>query len=403
MRRVRPWAVKLQRRHLQTAVLEKYAMRQARRKTINALQQPAVVTRELLFESANFVREELPIRLAHRIIEMQQLPYGILTTRSLFRVYQLYSEAFSACTEFPAIADEDVETEFSNLLGTLVAGSSEVVHHVSVGVRNAVYKGRRLRLFEELRLQDWIESLLTSRVGRRVLAEQHIALHSCFHGQNKTPESTTDIGFSGVIDLQCDVRQCITRAIDACTKVCRGNYEIAPNVHLSGQENVYLPFISAHLEYIVFELLKNGMRASVEHHCRRGGTIRTNKTIPPLSIFIAEGPSEVTIRISDAGGGISADAQKNMFLYGYTTVNNEDYEDSNDNAHDKKPLGNVLSERGNVAKASPMAGLGFGLPLSRLYARYFGGDVKVVSLGGYGTDVYVQLDRTGDVLEKIEI
>jgi pyruvate dehydrogenase kinase 2/3/4 len=36
-----------------------------------------------------------------------------------------------------------------------------------------------------------------------------------------------------------------------------------------------------------------------------------------------------------------------------------------------------------------MAGLGFGLPMSRLYAQYFGGDVSFSSMEGYGSDVLV--------------
>lgn len=31
-----------------------------------------------------------------------------------------------------------------------------------------------------------------------------------------------------------------------------------------------------------------------------------------------------------------------------------------------------------------MAGYGYGLPISRCYARYFGGDVQIISMEGYG-------------------
>ena len=76
------------------------------------------------------------------------------------------------------------------------------------------------------------------------------------------------------------------------------------------------------------------------------------------------------LQISDQGGGIQRRKLDLVFQYMYSTA--------------PQPA------RSDVASA-PLAGYGYGLPLSRLYARYFQGDIVLNSFEGYGTDAIIYL------------
>jgi len=95
----------------------------------------------------------------------------------------------------------------------------------------------------------------------------------------------------------------------------------------------------------------------------------------------------VTIRIRDRGGGIRPDVLPHIWSYAFTTFCEAD----------EVPGGNTIMGRitGAATGGSSIAGLGYGLPLSRAYAEYFGGGIAVESLYGWGTDVYLRLKGVG--------
>ena len=72
--------------------------------------------------------------------------------------------------------------------------------------------------------------------------------------------------------------------------------------------------------------------------------------LPPIKVIVSEGKEDITIKISDEGGGIPRSGVGLVWTYMYTTMTGqgiqEDFTDSDFKA--------------------PMAGFGYGLPLSRL-------------------------------------
>jgi pyruvate dehydrogenase kinase 2/3/4 len=71
------------------------------------------------------------------------------------------------------------------------------------------------------------------------------------------------------------------------------------------------------------------------------------------------------MQVSDEGGGIPRSGLPRIFTYLYSTAKNPPDMDC-------------------PSEGVTMAGYGYGLPISRLYARYFGGDLQIISMEGYG-------------------
>jgi hypothetical protein len=117
----------------------------------------------------------------------------------------------------------------------------------------------------------------------------------------------------------------------------------------------------------------------------QGGDASSKAPMTPVRVVIVKGAAEVTIKVSDEGGGIPRSTMARIFKFTHST-SRQDYE-------------------GNTDFATVEAGIkhmrGFGLPLARIYARYFGGELTLKSMEGYGLDAYLYLPRLGDACENL--
>jgi len=118
-----------------------------------------------------------------------------------------------------------------------------------------------------------------------------------------------------------------------------------PPVQLICPKKLTFAYVPGHLSHICFELLKNSLRAVVERY-----GVDNEDNFPPIKVIVVEGKEDITIKISDEGGGIARSAIPLIWTYMYTTMESQGI-DNNFQASDFK---------------APMAGFGYGLPLSRL-------------------------------------
>jgi pyruvate dehydrogenase kinase 2/3/4 len=74
-------------------------------------------------------------------------------------------------------------------------------------------------------------------------------------------------------------------------------------------------YVPSHLHHMLFELLKNSMRAVVERYSE------LDDDFPEIRLVVAEGAEDITIKISDEGGGIPRSGMPLIWTYMYTTAN----------------------------------------------------------------------------------
>lgn len=223
-------------------------------------------------------------------------------------------------------------------------------------------------------VQDHLSAFYMSRIGVRLLIGQYLALKG----------SPLEKNFIGMVNQKTSPYEIAMSAIHDASYICTRTHGDAPDVTIHGRTDLTFPYVPSHISYILVELLKNSMRAIVEFH----GV----DNMPPIRIVIADGEKneDVVIKVSDEGGGIPRSHMNRIWSYLFTTA-------------DPAILEGMLLDQEEVRDFDmqiPLAGLGYGLPIARNYARYFGGDLSIMSMEGYGTDSFIYLSRLTDRILK---
>ncbi|KAM5348468.1 hypothetical protein ACJ41O_008292 [Fusarium nematophilum] len=389
-----------------------------------------------LLSSANFALSLLPVRLAHRIQALRNLPYIVVANPNISRIYNNYLHSLSillpywhATREGRPISNTEDEVRFTNVLAELVATHTDTIPILAKGFLEC----RRYISPEEV--TRFLDKHLRARIGTRLIAEQHIALH--FSSQphfdpDASPTPCTEApSYIGVIDTALRPAQIVESCAGFVADICELRYGVRPLLYIDGEPDTTFAFVPMHLEYIVTELLKNAFRATVENKSREPVIVTIapepalRQNPPPASSsppaedppHVVGRPSEdddrgalrsgaiaplddnapgVTIRIRDRGGGIPPDVAPSIWSYSFTT-----FTDESDNFPGHNSGNDGLSAISSASTGgSSIAGLGYGLPLSRAYAEYFGGGIAVQSLYGWGTDVYLRLKGVGNLDKK---
>ncbi|KAG9123293.1 26S proteasome regulatory subunit 7 [Ceratobasidium sp. 392] len=404
-------------------------------KTLRAFANPP--TPESVLDSASYVLSELPRRLVQRVRALDGLPFIVGMNPFVMRTHKLYHSSFERLATRPEVKTLEENEAFSRELENLVEMHANDIPTIAKGFQECS------RYLSPERVSAFLDLSIRGRIAVRLIAEQHIAISRAVRertrGQFEISQPTGEIG---VISPTCSPAEMVRMCAAFVSELCEATLGATPPLKIDGVIDTTFAYVPVHVEYILTEILKNSFRATVEHHQRLGN--RSIHGLPPVTVTIAPPaalntpnsaengldapatsdllsptPSYLSIRVRDEGGGVPPTNISRIFSYAFTTAGRlaQRGEDeggpyaaqhiggaaamgSSSGAGDGNVFGEIAG-RGLQTGMGTIAGLGYGLPMAQLYAKYFGGSLQLISLYGHGADVFIKLrclDQDADVV-----
>jgi len=331
--------------------------------------------RQHVLKSAQYLQTELPIRIAQRIMDFRNLPFIVGCNPNILGVHELYIRAFNILHNFEEIQTEEQERLYSLKLQELLEDHKDVTGRLAEGFREC-----RRHIQDEPLVAKFLDTTLTSRLSIRMLAMHHLTLRA------RKPH------YKGIINTAMSLKEVVDRNSKFVSRMALYKYNRVPKIKLSGHVDAKFPYIELPLEYILPELLKNAVRATIEGHS-------CDEELPPIHITIANNPVDFIIKISDRGKGVPHQLVERVLEYNFSTAGRE--EEREEGGHGA--LASMMESANASPVGGPMHGFGFGLPTSQAYARYMGGSLKVMSMQGIGTDVFIRLRHINTEAETFRL
>ncbi|KAL4803475.1 hypothetical protein BDV18DRAFT_153740 [Aspergillus unguis] len=388
------------------------------------------LSEDALLASANFTLSLLPARLASRIEALRNLPFIVVANPHVSKIYGNYVHSLSTLIPWQKrqVTTLEEENQFADVLADLVHTHANTIPILARGFLEC------RKYIDPTEVTRFLDTHLRARIGTRLIAEQHLALHFASRpvGQGEIESSelrrnAAPSNYIGVIDTALQPARIVRSCEEFVGEICELKYGVRPRLEIDGQPDALFAHVPVHVEYILTELLKNAFRAVIENGNERDpievtiaaapdvpsghshepvarpdaratqsdsdvgfhvdtvvGTADANESIK----FSTPSSQSITLRIRDRGGGISPEVLPQIWSYSFTTFSDLDMGEGGG----IDALNTISSNSGQL---SSIAGLGYGLPLSRAYAEYFGGSIAIQSLWGWGTDVYLTLNGVG--------
>ncbi|CAF1218718.1 unnamed protein product [Rotaria sordida] len=341
-----------------------------------------------LIRTASDLHDQLLVRLAHCLNSFQSIPFLPGANPTLLSLHERYLKSFEKLIQFPQIKTIKDEENFFELINQFIIQNNDVIGLLSTGCNEAQ------KYFKSYKtLKDFLDNVLNIRLAMRLLAEHYFELHK----QQKNNQINSD--WYGAISTKFLPVKTVQQCIDDVSSICFETYTVIPHVEIENNIHEPIPFFPSIIEYILRELLKNSMRAVIEYNKHALGNIQNvkryfedNHDKPLCKVIISSDPIDevFTIAVKDQGGGTNA-SDDEIFRYMFTADITKSHEANKEQEEEEIDILADFQER-MTQSSKQMYGYGFGLPICRLYAKFFAGSLTVQQVSRIGTDAYLRID-----------
>lgn len=324
-----------------------------------------------LLYSSKFLYNELPIRLAQRITDLNKLPYGLSHSHSINKIREWYITSFSELMNFKCPETNDDCNKFGKTIQTIFDRHSPTLTVMSKGIIELKHENK-ISDIHTPQIQALLNRFYKNRIEIRILLQQYLCMYNNLDSSNS------------IIDYNINLENIINDSINNIQYLCQFNnidIDIKNIIKIKSKsllenKQINMVGLSNYIYYIFFELIKNSIQAVNEKH-------KILKTYDPLiNIDIIEIDEHwILVKIFDNGIGIKEEDLDKIWYYSYST-----------NPIDPK----IIIENNDYDNSSPISGFGYGLPISELNLEFFNdskNNIRIHSSYKNNTTVYVYLKK----------
>ena len=225
-------------------------------KFVDILKSISIKDNYRLLITSKHIYNEMPIRLANRVTDLNNLPFGLSKNHSINKIREWYLTSFLELTNTKEPQTIEDINNFKNIIEKIYNRHTPTLITITKGLYE-LKKDNKLGNIEEPHIQNLLNRFHTNRTEIRIVLEQYLTFFKKQNNEN----------YFGIVNLKSNPEKILIDTLRDIQFLCNKNkldIELDDIVKIKVDNSIILPCIDHYLYYILFELIKNSVQAVIE-------------------------------------------------------------------------------------------------------------------------------------------